>query len=181
MRHTHHLQDPETGLYHHAWDETSVTLPQGQAYWARGNGWVLLADVMVLSSLSPSHPAYTSVVTAMQRHVAGLAPLQAESGLWHTVVSRSDFYLETSGSALIGYGLQRAVRAGWVDERYAPVAQRAILGGWEQVMADGSVLNVSAPTWPMLEEQYNELPREAIQLYGQGMALFLGSANAPQR
>ncbi|MBN2004382.1 MAG: glycoside hydrolase family 88 protein [Anaerolineae bacterium] len=180
VRHTQHLQDPETGLYYHAWDEASLSSPLGKAYWARGNGWVLLADVTVLSSLPSSHPAYTSVLTAMQAHAAGLAPLQDASGLWHTVVSRPDFYLETSGSALIGYGLQRAVQEGWLDEQtYGPVARRAILGTWEQVLADGTVLNVSAPTWPMLEDEYNERPYDVLQLYGQGAALLLGSSNVP--
>jgi len=51
-----------------------------------------------------------------------------------------------------------------------------MLGVWRQVLADGTVANVSAPTWPMLtEEEYNARPHDAFQLYGQGVALLVGS------
>jgi rhamnogalacturonyl hydrolase YesR len=114
IRHTDQLQDPANGLYYHARDE-SRTNPAGRVYWGRGNGWALLADVEVLSAITSTHPLRSTILDIMQKQVAGLVRLQDASGLWHTVLTRSDSYLETSASALIGYALRRGVQEGWLD------------------------------------------------------------------
>jgi unsaturated rhamnogalacturonyl hydrolase len=176
IQHAAHLQNPTNGLYYHAGDESGND-PAGQVHWGRGNGWALLADVEVLSAITATHPLRATVLDIMQKQVAGLSPLQDTSGLWHTVLTRPDSYLETSASALIGYALKRGIQEEWLDkDAYAAVAQAATLGVWRQVLADGTVTNVSAPTWPMLtEEEYNDRPHDSLQLYGQGVALLLGS------
>ncbi len=176
IKHAAHLQNPTSGLYYHAWDESGNN-PAGQVHWGRGNGWALLADVAVLSAITPTHPLRSTILDIMQKQAAGLRPLQDASGLWHTVLTQSDSYLETSASALIGYAFKRGIQEGWLDEdAYAAVAQAAILGVWRQVQADGTVTNVSGPTWPMLTwEEYNARPHDPFQLYGQGVALLLES------
>jgi hypothetical protein len=51
---------------------------------------------------------------------------------------------------------------------------------WRQVLADGTVTNVSASTWSMLtEEKYNDGPRDLLQLYGQVLAWLLESPTLP--
>jgi unsaturated rhamnogalacturonyl hydrolase len=181
IQHADHLQDPVSGLYHHAWDESGHD-PAGEVYWGRGNGWVLLADVEVLSAITITHPLRSTVLGIMQKQVAGLRSLQDASGLWHTVLTRPDSYLETSASALIGYAFKRGVQEGWLDEdAYAAIAQAATLGVWRQVLADGTVTNVSGPTWPMLtEEEYNDRPHDSFQLYGQGVVLLLESPSSKE-
>jgi unsaturated rhamnogalacturonyl hydrolase len=192
LQHAAHLQNPTNGLYYHAGDacperrfaygrRESGSNPAGQVHWGRGNGWALLADVEVLSAITTTHPLRATVLDIMQRQTAGLSPLQDTSGLWHTVLTRPDSYLETSASALIGYALKRGIQEEWLDEEvYAAMAQAATLGVWRQVLADGTVTNVSAPTWPMVtEEEYNDRPHDSLQLYGQGVALLLGSPVGP--
>jgi unsaturated rhamnogalacturonyl hydrolase len=180
LRHAHYLQDPDHGLYHHAWNALVPSDEVGRAYWGRGNGWALLADVAVLSAISTTHPAYPQVLAIMQHQAAGLVSLQDESGLWHTVVDRSDFYLESSASALIGYALRWGVQKGWLDARlYNPTADAALLGVWQRTTSDGVVTDVSGPTWPMLPEAYNARPKDGLRLYGQGIMLLLGSAHVP--
>jgi len=188
IKHAAHLQNPTSGLYYHAWDESGSD-PAGQVYWGRGNGWALLADVAVLSAITPTHPLRATVLDIMQKQAAGLRPLQDASGLWHTVLTRSDSYLETSASALIGYAFKRGIQEEWLDEdAYAAApplspptlggkeGEAASLGVWRQVQADGTVTNVSGPTWPMLTwEEYNARPHGSLQLYGQGVALLLES------
>jgi unsaturated rhamnogalacturonyl hydrolase len=176
MLHAAHLQDGGTGLYHHAWDE-SENAYLGPSYWGRGNGWALLADVEVLKALPAAHPARAQIMEAMRRQATGLRPLQDSGGLWHTVVTRPDFYLETSGTALIGYGLLQGVHAGWLTDAGDARAAHAALGGvWKAVAADGTVNGVSAPTGPMRnEEWYDGIPHDAPQRYGQGVALLIGS------
>jgi unsaturated rhamnogalacturonyl hydrolase len=113
----------------------------------------------------------------MRRQAAGLRALQDSSGLWHTVVTRPDFYLETSGTALIGYGLAEGTRAGWLpDPADAGAARAALVGVWESVTAEGEVTGVSGPTGPMQDEAlYNGIPHDAPQRYGQGVALLICS------
>ena len=180
VKHANHLQNPSTGLYHHAWDE-SYNSALWPVYWARGNGWALLADVEVLSAMPVTHTLRSTVLSRMQQQAAALKPLQDASGLWRTVVTRPDFYLESSASALIGYAFKRGVQEGWLNAgEYAPAARAAMLGVWRKVLADGSVTDVSAPTGPMFTEpEYNAISHSALQLYGQGMALLLESPNGP--
>ena len=88
---------PVSGLSYHAWDESGND-PAGEVYWGRGNGWALLADVAALSAITTTHPFRSTILDIMQKRVEGLKPLQDASGLWHTVLTQPDSYLETSVS-----------------------------------------------------------------------------------
>ena len=163
LLHAAHLQDSTTGLYHHAWDESAADF-LGPSYWGRGNGWALLADVEVLAAMPPTHPLRPQVLEIMRRHTAGLRPLQDAGGLWRTVVNRPDFYLESSGAALIGYALAEGAARGWLtDARDADAARAASAAVWRMVAADGAVSGVSAPTGPMQDEAlYNGIPSSRV-------------------
>ncbi|CAN5859172.1 hypothetical protein BH10CHL1_BH10CHL1_03220 [soil metagenome] len=180
LKHANHLQDAQTGLYHHAWDE-SLNAYLGAAYWCRGNGWPLLADLEVLSAMPTDYPQRAAVLAILQRQATALQSQQAATGLWHTVVNRTDFYQETSGSAMIAAALLQSSAAGWLDQNeIGESAQAARLGVWRQVTADGSVRNVSAPTGPMVNEtDYDAIPAATLELYGQGALLLMGATNTP--
>jgi unsaturated rhamnogalacturonyl hydrolase len=180
LQHAAHLEDSVTGLYHHAWDE-SQNAYWSASYWARGNGWAMLADVELLSSMPVTHPQRALVLNLLQKQAAGLKPLQDAGGRWHTVVNRPDFYLESSSSALIGYALRRTVQAGWLSAGdYDSIARLALLGVWRKVLSDDTLSEVSAPTGPQLTEiEYNAVPNNSLQLYGQGALLLLASPLEP--
>jgi len=180
IRHANHLQDPTTGLYHHAWDESESTY-LSPVYWGRGNGWIMLADIEVLSTMTATHPLSATVLSIFQQQAAALRLLQDSSGLWHTVVTRPDFYSETSASALIGYAFQRGVEAGWLNAAdYMPAGRAASAAVWRKVLADGTVADVSGPTGPMATEpQYEAIPHDQMQLYGQGLTLLLDRPFGP--
>jgi unsaturated rhamnogalacturonyl hydrolase len=111
-------------------------------------------------------------VSIAQDQAEALAALQDPGGLWHTVVDRPEFYLESSGSAGIAYGLGCGVQDGWLPADLENAVQVARLGLWRKVSADGTVTDVSGPTGPMRDEEaYNAIPKDALQLYGQGMGL----------
>jgi unsaturated rhamnogalacturonyl hydrolase len=180
LRHAAHLQNGTTGLYHHAWSEPLDAL-SGPSYWGRGNGWVMAATVELLAALPSTHPAYAQVLANYRQQAVALAKLQDSSGQWHTVVNRSDFYLESSGSALIAAGLAAGAQHGWLDSILIPglpaILTAAERGVWQAVAADGLVQAVSGPTGPMEDEEaYNQIDAGAVELYGQGAVLLAGAA-----
>jgi len=176
LKHADHLQDPGTGLYHHAWSAAQNGY-LGPAYWGRGNGWVLLGDVAVLSVMTDTYPLRPTLLSIFRDQAAALLPLQDSSGLWHNVVNHTDFYLETSGTALIGYGLEQGVAEGWLDRaQFIPSVESARLGMWRKILAGGMVTDVMVPTGPLANDAiYNTLPHSELQLYGQGVGLLFES------
>lgn len=179
LKHSAHLQDPATGLYHHAWRPATNTL-DGPAFWGRGNGWVVLAVADLLAALPHDHELRGAVQAVFTRHAAGLVAHQDGSGRWRTVINRPDAYLETSASALIAAGLATGLREGDLDRAmYGAPVSSALAGVWSQVNAGGIVGGVSAPTWPMPEDEYLERPISSFERYGQGVVLLMGAAFAP--
>lgn len=178
LKHSAHLQDPATGLYHHAWRPATDSL-DGPAFWGRGNGWVLLAVSELVAGMPRGHALLPAVQDVFTRHAAGLVAHQDSSGRWRTVITRPDAYLETSASALIAGALATALRYGELDRaQYEAPAAAALAGVWSQVDAGGIVGGVSTPTWPMPEDEYLERPISSFERYGQGVVLLMGAAFA---
>ncbi|MDY7076331.1 MAG: glycoside hydrolase family 88 protein [Chloroflexota bacterium] len=171
VQHAAILQDPATGLYRHAWRESTDEY-LSPSYWARGNSWNMIASAQLLDVLPITHTLRPQIVAVAQSQAQPLVAQQDSSGLWRTVVDRPDFYLESSGSAGIAYGLLCGVQGGWLPPDMAESAGAARLGLWRKVSADGTLTDVSAPTGPMVpEESYNAVLHDDMQLYGQGMGL----------
>lgn len=171
MSHAEVLQDPATSLLRHAWDEDTAEY-LSTSYWARGNSWNMIASAQLLDALPVAHPLRSSIITIAQAQAEALVGRQDDSGLWHTVVDRPTFYLESSGSAGIIYGLLRGVQAGWLPSHLEAGTRDAQLALWRKVSSDGTLTDVSGPTGPMGNEaSYNAILHETMQLYGQGMGL----------
>ncbi|MGD8244453.1 MAG: glycoside hydrolase family 88 protein, partial [Anaerolineae bacterium] len=163
--HAEILQDPATGLFRHAWSEDAGEYLSA-SYWARGNSWNMIASAQLLHALPVTHALRSQIVSIAQDQAEALAALQDPGGLWHTVVDRPEFYLESSGSAGIAYGLGCGVQDGWLPADLENAVQVARLGLWRKVSADGTVTDVSGPTGPMRDEEaYNAIPKDALQLY----------------
>lgn len=180
LAHARRLQDPRSGRWFHGWDaadfRVGVFPHLSGAHWARGNGWVALAATELLRWLPADHPQRREVIAVLARQIRGLLAMQDPSGLWHTVVTRPDFYLETSGSAAIAAAVLRAAAAGWVDpdfRRFGLATREAVRA---RVAADGTLTQVSAGTGvaPSIEI-YNQIPTDRIKPYGQGLYLILAA------
>jgi unsaturated rhamnogalacturonyl hydrolase len=171
VRHAAHLQDATSGLYAHGWQASTDTY-LSTAHWGRGNAWSALAGAQLLAVLPPTHTLRSQVVAIVQRQALALAAQQDGSGLWHTVVDRPDFYQETSGTAGILYGLACGRRGGWLPDTLATHVTAARLALWREVTPAGVLGDCSAPTAPMANAaDYNAIPHDSLQLYGQGLAL----------
>jgi unsaturated rhamnogalacturonyl hydrolase len=107
--------------------------------WGRGNGWAMVATVEVLSELPDDHPSRAQLLDILRRHIQGIAPLQAPSGLWRQVLDHSELWEETSCSAMFTYSIARAVRRGWISASNLDLARSAFRGISANVTADGQV------------------------------------------
>lgn len=116
------------GIYMHGWIQDMN--PHPEFYWARCNGWAMLAMTELLDALPEDYIGYTLVMNQLRSHIAGIAGFQSGTGLWHQLLDRSDSYLETSASAIFTYCVAHAINKGWIDaQSYGPVA----VLGWNAV------------------------------------------------
>ena len=181
LAHARRLQDPKSGRWFHGWDASDfrnrLQPHLSAAHWARGNAWTALATTEVLRFMPESHPYHAELRMRLQRQLQGLVTRQAPSGLWHTVVTRSDFYEETSGSAGIAAAILRATSRGWVDPALRPFGMATLDAVNQRVAPDGTLEGVSTGTGvaPTIET-YNLVPYDRIKPYGQGLYLILAGA-----
>ncbi len=170
----HHrfLRDDKSGLFFHGWNGDTRSHMSG-VRWARANAWVVLASVLILNELPEDIYGRSDVTASLNALIKALSECQDENGGFHTVLDRSESYIETSASAGIAAGIFCGVSSGIIDKQYLPAAKKAAEFVKTQIKADGSVDNVSGGT-PVLEstEAYFEVARGSA-LYGQGLALFM--------
>ena len=169
-----HVFDPGAGLMYHCW-YSDVNRP-GVAFWGRANGWVLMAEVDLLDRLPKDHPMRTQLLEILHRHILGIARYQGAEGLWHQLLDKTDSYLETSCSAMFTYAIARSVNKGYLEPRYASIAQR----GWEGIMTkirpDGQVEGVCAGTSVSDDlVSYYRRPTPLNDIHGLGAVLLAGS------
>jgi unsaturated rhamnogalacturonyl hydrolase len=107
--------------------------------WGRGNGWVTVATVEVLSALPENHPARARLIEILRQQIEGLKPLQTPDGLWRQVLDKPELWEETSCTAMFAYGIARAVNHGWIDPANMAMARKAFAGIAKNVMVDGAV------------------------------------------
>lgn len=132
-----HGYSEETGLYHHAWDESKEQKwadPEtglSTNYWGRSIGWFSMAVVDVLDYLPEDHPKRDMVINVAKKIAAGIIKYQGESGVWYQVVdqgSREGNYLEASASSMFAYFLLKGVSKGYLDQKYIRYGQKAYKG-----------------------------------------------------
>jgi unsaturated rhamnogalacturonyl hydrolase len=182
-------RDPADQLYHHAWDDSDqVNIPAGPVYWARGNAWVLVSAAELLDVVEPGSDAWARIQPAYEAQAeAFLAAQEPEDGLWHTVLLQphgttdqaEDNYTETSGSALIAYGMARGLEAGALEgEAWQAAVVNAAVGimGRIEERTDGklSIEGTSFGTNPMESyEDYVAIEQVDDMMLGYGPAIML--------
>jgi len=133
-----HARDPKTGLLYHAWDESrqqrwaDKKTGQSPHFWGRAMGWYMMALVDALDYFPENHPRRAALVAIFQRTAAALAKVQEpKTGLWFQVLDKAaepGNYLEASASSMFTYAFAKGARLGYLDARFAEIAQRAYAG-----------------------------------------------------
>ncbi len=150
----HCLKD-DSGLYLHAWaarPDLPRVLPGGTEIWAdpvtglssevwsEGLGWYTLVVAETLAVLPTSHPRWDEVVEIFARLADGLRRTQdSDTGGWFQVVDkgdRSDNWIDTSGTAMFTYALQRGIEIGLLNvAAYGPVVRR----GYQCIVGNAAI------------------------------------------
>ena len=105
------------GLYMHGYDESKKIFwadketGRSPSVWLRAIGWFTMALVDVIEIISEDKAGTAILSELLSELIRGLMQYRHESGMWYQVPdqgSRGKNYLETSGSAMIAYGLLKA-------------------------------------------------------------------------
>lgn len=98
--HIHYLQNPETGLYYHGYNNITGDHMSG-FYWGRANAWAAYTMSQVGAILPEAYlyPKFLEVTGSLNEQLAALKLLQTENGLWRTILDDEESYEEVSASA----------------------------------------------------------------------------------
>jgi unsaturated rhamnogalacturonyl hydrolase len=166
-----YLFNKQNGLYTHGWNANHPDAPR--FYWARANGWAVLAMSDLLDVLPKDHPGYPKVLAQLRASLKGISELQSGSGLWHQMLDRNDSYLETSASAMFTYVIAHAVNQGWVSPTtYGSIAQAGWAGLSTRINAKGQVEGTCVgTTFASDMPYYYARPVSVDALHGYGPAM----------
>jgi unsaturated rhamnogalacturonyl hydrolase len=169
-----HLFNKKMGLMYHCW--YSDVNQTGVAFWGRANGWAMLAQVDLLDRLPKNYPRRDTLLALLQQHINGISRYQSSEGLWHQLLDKEDSFLETSCSAMFTYAIARAVNKGYIEWRYASIAQRGWNGVMSKIHVDGQIEGVCTGTGVSddIVFYYNR-PTPLNDVHGVGAVLFAGA------
>jgi rhamnogalacturonyl hydrolase YesR len=142
------------GLYRHRSD--------ADVAWGRGNGFAAIGLALTLSELPRQSNGYSHALASYRNLMQALLPLQNTEGLWRNVVNHPGAFAEYSGTAMIGFAMQRGLDRGWIRGReYRNAVDRA----WQAVNArtssTGALIDVCESTANLITlDQY--LKRAAL-------------------
>jgi unsaturated rhamnogalacturonyl hydrolase len=172
MLHVKYLADPATGLWFHGWTFDGRH-HFARARWARGNSWVtiVIPEFIEMLGLPEGDALRSFLAETLRAQVQALAPLQAESGLWRTLLDDPSSYEEAAATAGFAYGILKGVRLGLLPAEYEALGRRAALAIRRHINAAGELTQVSfgTPVFNTLEE-YKQIPLTSMP-FGQAMAL----------
>ena len=165
----------DKGIYMHGWIQDME--PHPEFYWARCNGWALLAMSELLDVLPADHPSRLAVLDQFRSHVKGLASYQSGTGFWHQLIDRNDSYLETSATAIFTYCTAHGINQGWLDpQAFGPMA----VLGWNAVQTkvndQGQVEGTCVGTGMAFDPAfYYHRPVNAAAAHGYGPVIMAGA------
>lgn len=167
------LQDERTGLFRHGYEEPNGA--NGQV-WARGNGWALLGLVETLQAMPDDHERREELRERLEYLCDGLARVQDESGLWHTIVDGADTYLESTLAAMVAVAVPAAAAGLVSGARFREMAARAHRAVLPLIASDGALQLVTEAT-PVAERSMYATRQFGVYPWGQGPLLLMLAEN----
>jgi unsaturated rhamnogalacturonyl hydrolase len=149
-----HLNDPETGLLWHAYDESgkqawaNPNTKQSAEHWCRAIGWFGMTLINVLDVLPKNHPDRAKLIEMVRNLAKAYAKYQdPKTGLWWQIVDKADTpgnWLETSSSSMYTFMLWMGVKRGYLDKNYKSIALKGYKGVLTKIsLGDDSLTNLA--------------------------------------
>lgn len=163
------------GVYMHGWVQDME--PHPEFYWARCNGWALLAMTELLDVMPSGYPLKKDILEQYRLHIKGLVSFQSGTGFWHQLIDRNDSYPETSATAIFTYCIAHGINMGWLDaQAYGPAA----VLGWNAVQTKvnehGQVEGTCVGTGMAFDPAfYYHRPVNVAAAHGYGPVIMAGS------
>jgi rhamnogalacturonyl hydrolase YesR len=170
-----HLFNQDKGLYFHGLNLNQPLAPQ--FYWARANGWAMMASEELLDVLPEDHPGRAEILKNLQTQIKAIATLQGGDGLWHQMLDKPDSYTETSASAMFVYSIAHAINKGWISPvTFGTIAQT----GWDAISTridDQGHVNGTCISTPFSNDNvfYYHRPTSYQAPHGYGPTLLAGA------
>lgn len=171
-----YLFQPKRQIMSHVYD-VKVNLDTGVA-WGRGNGWCVFSLAELLEAMPQTHELYDRLAAFFRELAGGIIKLQAEDGRWHQVLDDMDSYLETSCTAMFGYGFCKGFQLGIIGREYLASAELAWKGITENAVdGEGNVYGVCRGSHYSFSKNYykKELLSRDNDTHGVGIVLLFGS------
>jgi unsaturated rhamnogalacturonyl hydrolase len=132
----HHdkLQDKNSGLWVHGWDEDSKShctfcgqlrwpdkaTGRSNEIWGRGNGWIVVTLSDALETIPKNNAHWNELSVYLKEMITNLPALQnKENGHWYQLPVRNTDpknYIESSSTAMFAYGITKAIKLGLVSD-----------------------------------------------------------------
>ena len=133
-----HLNDPQTGLLWHAYDESGKQTwanPQthdSAEHWARAIGWYAMTLINILDIIPKEQPDRGELIKILQQLSTAFEKYQDKNtGLWWQIVDKSNAqgnWLETSSSSMYTFAMWMGVQRGYLDKHFKDVALKGYKG-----------------------------------------------------
>lgn len=182
-----HNRDPKTGLLLHGWDQSRKAAwadPEtGRApeIWGRALGWYVTALMDILDFLPQSHPDRPTLLHILEDMLSRIVRYADKTdGRWYQVIDkgdRPDNWPENSCSCLFVYAIAKAVRRGFIDQKYMEYARKGYEGVTRSVTVDDTghvgIGNVCIGTGIGNYAFYVARPTSVNDLHGVGAFLIM--------
>ncbi len=176
ISHAQYLADNVTGLWYHGWTEIEKH-HFAAAFWARGNSWITVAIPELIELISNKlNPAIKLHLTALlEKQIDSLIELQADNGMWHTLLDDPESPQESSAVAGIAYGLLKSCRFNILPKEKQTIVKEsatlAINAVMKRIDDKGILLEASDGTAMGHDLQYYHDIQNTPVPYGQALAM----------
>jgi len=182
------MTNHETGLMHHAWDESrreewaDKKTGLSDETWGRAQGWYVVAIMDILSFIPENHPYRQKLINIEREILSNIMKYRDEkSKLWYQVVAKGNEkgnWIENSCSFLFITAIAKAVRLGVLDECYREYANECFEGALRNIDKEGDDLlinHVCIGTCIFDYQGYIDRPTSVNDLHGTGAFLLMCS------
>jgi unsaturated rhamnogalacturonyl hydrolase len=111
----------------------------GMVGWARGTGWLAMALVDTLAALPAGHEARPRLAGAVAELARAIRPFQTADGVWRWALPAPGGLIDTSGTAMLGYAVEKAVTLEVLEDGWHELSERALTGVARRTREDGRV------------------------------------------